>query len=212
VIIHGGGWRAGSKRDRAYRDLLMHYALKGYVTVSVEYRLTGEAPIPACIEDVKCAVRWLRAHAKEYQVDPGHIGAYGHSAGAHLAMMLAMCPASAGADHEGGWEQFSSQVTSAAGGSTPTTLPSRMPDAQKWSPATYISADTPPLLLIHGTADTVVKVEGVDSFVEKLKVDGAKDVTYVRLEGGNHGVAYEFFLDRTQKAMDEFFDRTLRKH
>src|SRR5262245_309706 len=53
VIIHGGGWRAGSKRDRAYRDLLLHFALKGYVTISVDYRLTGEAPIPACLEDVK---------------------------------------------------------------------------------------------------------------------------------------------------------------
>ena len=96
VIVHGGGWRAGTKHDRPYRTLLLDYALKGYVAVSVEYRLTGEAPFPACIEDVKCAVRWLRAHAAEYHVDPDRIGAFGRSAGAHLALMLAMCPVSAG--------------------------------------------------------------------------------------------------------------------
>ncbi len=61
VIVHGGGWRAGTKRDRPFRAMLTEFALKGYVTMSVEYRLTGEAPFPACIEDCKCAIRWLRA-------------------------------------------------------------------------------------------------------------------------------------------------------
>jgi acetyl esterase/lipase len=211
VIIHGGGWRAGSKRDRAYRDLLLHFALKDYVTLSVDYRLTGEAPIPACLEDVRCAVRWLRAHADQYQVDPDRIGAYGHSAGAHLALMLAMLPASAGIEGDGGWNEYSSRITAVAGGSSPVRLRTRpnMPEPEKWSPMTYISADVPPILLIQGTEDTVVPVASNDEFVEKLKAAGAKDVTYVRIEGGNHGVAYEFFLDRTQKAMDEFFDRTL---
>jgi len=64
VIIHGGGWNAGDKRDRPYRSMLLDYALKGYVVISVNYRLTREAPLPACIEDCKCAVRWLKAHAK----------------------------------------------------------------------------------------------------------------------------------------------------
>ncbi len=61
VIIHGGGWSSGSKQSRVYRTMALYYAFKGYVTASVEYRLTGEASFPACIEDVKCAVRWLRA-------------------------------------------------------------------------------------------------------------------------------------------------------
>ena len=81
VIVHGGGWRSGSKEVDVYQKMMTDYAKKGYVTINVEYRLTGEVPFPACIEDVKCAVRWLRAHAKEYQVDPDRIGAYGHSAG-----------------------------------------------------------------------------------------------------------------------------------
>jgi len=173
VIIHGGGWRAGSRRDRAYRSLLTDYALKGYVTISLDYRLLSEAPFPACIEDIKCAVRWLRAHADQYRVDPNRIGTYGHSAGAHLAMMLALCPPSAGMEGDGGWDEFSSAVTAAAGGSTPAVLPERFGDPQKYSPMTYVTADGPPILLMHGTEDNIVPVASVDKFVEKLKNTGA---------------------------------------
>jgi acetyl esterase/lipase len=210
VIVHGGGWRAGSKRDRPYRVMLLEYALKGYVTVSVDYRLVGEAPFPACIEDVKCAVRWLRAHADEYGVDPDRIGTYGHSAGAHLAMMLALCPSSAGMEGDGGWDDFSSAVTAAAGGATPTSLGSRFADGDRYSPLNYVSGDGPPILLLHGTDDDVVSVESIDAFEAKLKEAGAKDISYVRVDGGNHGTAYEHFMSRTSQAMSEFFDRTLR--
>ncbi|NLT04248.1 MAG: alpha/beta fold hydrolase, partial [Bacteroidales bacterium] len=65
VIVHGGGWASGSKSVDVYQKMMKDYAKKGYVTINVEYRLTGEAPFPACIEDVKCAVRWLRAHAND---------------------------------------------------------------------------------------------------------------------------------------------------
>ena len=106
-----------------YRTMALYYAYQGYVTASVEYRLTGEAPFPACIEDVKCAVRWLRAHADEYHIDPDHIGAFGHSAGAHLVMMLAMCPPSAGLEGDGGANEFSSKVTSVVAGFHPHALP-----------------------------------------------------------------------------------------
>jgi acetyl esterase/lipase len=210
VIIHGGGWNAGSKRDRAYRSLLTDYALKGYVTISVEYRFIKEAPFPACIEDVKCAVRWLRAHAKEYHVDPNRIGAYGHSAGAHLVMMLALCPPSAGLEGDGGWNEYSSALNAAAGGSTPTTLPARLGDSQKYSPTTHISAGVVPILLMHGVQDTTVPVATADEFVDKLKKAGAKDVTYVRVENANHDVVYQQFLDRTMSEMDRFFARTLQ--
>ncbi|HMB91443.1 MAG TPA: alpha/beta hydrolase [Rhodothermales bacterium] len=96
VIVHGGGWRGGSKSVDVYQKMMVDYAQQGYVTVNINYRLIDEAEFPACIEDVKTAVRWLRAHADEYQVDPDRIGAYGHSAGAQLAMMLAMVSDTAG--------------------------------------------------------------------------------------------------------------------
>ncbi len=211
VIIHGGGWRAGSKQVRPYRTMLLNYALQGYVTISVDYRLLGEAPFPACIEDVKCAVRWFRAHADEYHVDPDRIGAYGHSAGAHLAMILALCPKPLGMEGDGGWNKYPSSITAAAGGSTPTILPERFGDTQKYSPLNYVSSDAPPILLIHGTEDNIVSVESADTFVNKLKEVGAEDVTYLRIEGGDHGVAYEHYTERSADALDKFFWRTLKK-
>lgn len=209
VIIHGGGWFAGSKQDRVYRSLLLDYAFQGYVTISVEYRLTGEAPFPAQIEDVKCAVRWLRAHADKYHVDPKRIGVFGHSAGAHLALMLAMTSKSDSLEGNGGWEDYSSSVSAAAAGSTPTHTRERALTDSAWAPITYVSDELPPILMIHGTEDEIVAVEEADDFVEKLKTAGMEDLTYLRIEGGNHGVAYEYNLDVTKPAMDKFFGRTL---
>jgi acetyl esterase/lipase len=214
VIVHGGGWRAGSKEDFVYRSMMITYALKGYVTVSVEYRLTQEAPFPACIEDVKCAVRWLRAHAEEYRVDPDHIGAFGHSAGAHLALMLAMCPPSAGLEGDGGWDEYSSKVNSVVGGSTPVEIGPQRPEMAKpeWWPIGYISEnEMPPMLLIQGGADPIVKPETVDSFVALMKKAGHTDLEYIRIDELGHDVSYSTGLSITSPAIDKFFERTIKK-
>ena len=81
VFIHGGGWRGGDKRRGTFLNGALDYAAKGYVCVTLNYRLLAEAPFPACIEDCKCAVRWLRANAQKYNIDPDRIGGYGNSAG-----------------------------------------------------------------------------------------------------------------------------------
>ncbi len=209
VIVHGGGWRAGTKHDRPYRTLLLDYALKGYVTVSVEYRLTGEAPFPACIEDVKCAVRWLRAHAAEYRVDPDRIGAFGHSAGAHLVLMLAMCPASAGLEGDGGWNEFSSRVNAVVAASTPVRVRGTGPDADRWSPTSYITNNLPPMLFIQGTKDEIVSPPTVDAFVDKLKLVDGLDVTYLQVTNGVHATAYDMYVETSRNAMERFYTRTL---
>jgi acetyl esterase/lipase len=210
VIIHGGGWTAGSRRARPYRSMLVEYALKGYVTLSVGYRLHGEAPFPASVEDVDCAVRWLRAHASRYNVDPNRIGAYGHSAGAHLALMLASSPPAPAIRSDCEWNAHSSALTSVAAGAPPTILPARLGDSQRFSPATYPSAQMVPILIVAGTADPVVTIGSVDGYVEQLKAAGAPDVTYLRIEGADHGVAYEHFMERSMAAINDFFARTLR--
>jgi acetyl esterase/lipase len=110
VFVHGGGWRSGDKRKGNFLGPTLAFAAKGYVCITVNYRLLGDAPMPACIEDVKCAVRWLRAHAEEYNVNPERIGAYGNSAGAHLVAMLGVCPPSAGLEGDGPWQEYSSMV------------------------------------------------------------------------------------------------------
>lgn len=212
VIVHGGGWRAGSKQDHVYRSMLVSYALKGYVTISVEYRLMQEAPFPACIEDVKCAVRWLRAHSREYRVDPDRIGAFGHSAGAHLVLMLAMCPPSAGLEGDGGWNEYSSSVTSVIGGSTPVEIGPQRKDIARpeWWPVGYINeGNSTPMLLIQGGADPIVKPGTVDSFVEKMRQAGHTEIEYIRLEDMDHDVAYSDGLNITAPAMEEFFKKTL---
>lgn len=208
VIVHGGGWRAGSKSVDVYQKMMVDYAQKGYVTINVEYRLTGEAPFPACIEDVKCAVRWLRAHAEELNVDPERIGAYGHSAGAHLALMLAMAPESAGLEGDGGWDEYSSVVNVAAAGSPPTELGRDTPMAKKeWWPIGYISDDHPPLFLIQGTEDPIVTPERTRDFVKKMEAVGA-DIEYLECEGG-HGVAYAEKLEITAPALEFFLNKHL---
>ena len=212
VIIHGGGWRAGSKKDLVYRDLLLDYAFQGYLTISVEYRFDQETPFPACIEDVKCAVRWLRAHAKEYNINPDKIGAFGHSAGAHLALMLAMSSDNKSLEGDSGWNDYSSKINAVVGGSTPTQIGAKRANWNKpeWWPIGYISKNTVPMLLIQGIQDPIVKVDLVDDFVVKMKAAGAPDLSYIRIEGGDHDVAYSDSLRITKPAMDEFFDKHLK--
>lgn len=210
VIIHGGGWNAGSRRSRPYRRMLTEFALHGYVTISVDYRLLSEAPMAEIVEDVDCAVRWLRAHADEYRVDPERIGAFGHSAGAHLALMLGVSPPAPAVEGDCEWNAHSGRVTAVAGGSTPTLLPPRFGDSERFSPASYIAASLPPLLLIHGTADPIVPVAGVDDYVEKVKAAGSTDVTYLRIEGGDHDVAYDDSMEPSLDAITRFFQRTLQ--
>jgi len=212
VIVHGGGWRAGSKKDLVYRDLLLDYAFQGYFTISVEYRFDQETAFPACIEDVKCAVRWLRAHAKEYNVDPDRIGAFGHSAGAHLVLMLAMSSDNKSLEGDGGWNEYSSKINAVVGGSTPTQIGAKRANWNKpeWWPIGYISKKTVPMLLIQGIQDPIVKVDLVDDFVAKMKAAGAPDLSYIRIEGGDHDVAYSDSLRITKPAMDEFFKKYLK--
>lgn len=212
VIIHGGGWRAGSKHHMVYRDLLIDYALQGYVTISVGYRFVQEAAFPACIEDVKCAVRWLKAHAKELRVDPERIGTYGHSAGGHLSLMLGVSSGNKELEGDGPWKEYSSKVACAAGGAPPTEIGNPNSPWSKhpeWWPIGYISKEASPLLLCQGTEDPIVKVALTDDFVEKMKATGA-DIEYVRIKG-EHNVAYDFGLEVTKPAMDAFFEKHLKK-
>lgn len=210
VIVHGGGWRGGSRTVDVFQKMMTEYAKKGYVTINIDYRLTDEAPFPACIEDVKCAVRWLRAHAGEHHVDPNRIGAYGHSAGAHLTLMLAMAPKSAGLEGDGGWDGQSSLINAVVGGSPPTELGRGGPMAEnEWWPIGYISGDHPPMLLIQGGADRIVRAELTEDFLGKMKAKGA-DIEYLKIEGGEHDVAYATALDITDPAIEKFFAKHLK--
>ena len=226
VFVHGGGWRSGDKRAATFLRGAIEYAQKGYVCITVNYRLTGEAPFSACIEDVKCAVRWFRAHAKQYNVDPNRLGGYGNSAGAHLVSMLGLCPPAAKLEGDGPYQDQSSLLQAVCASATPSDfgLFPRSPRGDSrfkgeadqrealiraCSPITHVHQQAPPFLLIHGTADGTVNVKHGDVFAEALKKAGA-DVTYMRIDGAGHGV-YNQHSDRTKPAMETFFSRTLGK-
>ena len=215
VYIHGGGWTKGDKRGKGIGAVL-HYAAKGYVCISVNYRLDVDKK--ACVEDVKCATRWLRAHAEEYNLDPDRIGAAGNSSGGHLALMLAVCPASAGLEGDGPYQEYSSMVQAAHCSSTPIIPGFRGlrgkpadPDVQKIQPMTDVSGDVPPLYFIHGTEDTKAPVRFLDDFVKALREAGAKDITYKRYADGTGHGAYVKHIEEARPAREAFLARTLGK-
>ena len=168
--IHGGGWERGDKSGNSGAQFL---ADAGFVTASLSYRLSGDSPFPAAVEDCKCAIRFLRASAPKYGIDPVRIGAAGSSAGGHLAELLATADQSAGLEGDGGWQNVSSKVQAAASyyGVSDLTVPfpqdtvrvivkffrgteEEKPELyRKASPILYVSKDDPPLLLVHGEKD-----------------------------------------------------------
>lgn len=212
VFIHGGGWRNGNKRRGAFLGLALEYATKGYVTITVNYRLGG--PKLDCIEDVKCAVRWLRAHAEKYNIDPDRIGAYGNSAGAHLVTMLGISYSEKKLEGDGPWQEYSSRIQAVTASATPTS-PSMTADADYSEsliqPMSYITKDAPPFLLVHEESDKTVDVSNSDDFVKAMKSAGAKDINYMRYtDGTGHGV-FGANKDETWPAMEKFFARVLGK-
>lgn len=88
IYVHGGGWRIGDKSLPVQRGIVARFLKEGYAIASLNYRLSGEAKFPAAVQDVKTAVRWLRAHAQEYDLDPNKFSAWGDSAGANLVSVL----------------------------------------------------------------------------------------------------------------------------
>jgi len=205
VFIHGGGWRGGTRRQ--FHPQAAHLASTlGYAGAAIEYRLSGEATFPAAVEDVKCAVRWLRAQAQTYGVDPDRIAAVGGSAGAHLAAMLGVTDRSAGLEGDGGHAGMTSRVNAVVAFNGPFDLakeagtesagrrtgflggsPAERPEIyQRASPITYVSPAAAPFLLLHGTADTTVSIEQSRMMMKRLRDAGVKAEIF-EAEGAAHG-------------------------
>jgi acetyl esterase/lipase len=229
--IHGHHWARGSKDQRPPVNLMA----QGYMVVSLDYRLSGEAPFPAAIEDCKAAVRWLRANAATYHIDPDHIGAWGHSAGGHLAALLGTSGGVAELEGAGDNATFSSRVQAVCDMSGPSDIlqfyetVSKSTDGSSRrakssieqflggsveqnrakaiaaSPITYASKDDAAFLIIHGENDMSIPVSQSEVFADKLKAAGV-DVTLEVAKGRGHGVGGPNFASE----IISFFDKHLK--
>ncbi len=121
IYVHGGGWTDGDKASGGSREIREMLA-RGYLVFAINYRLAPEYKFPAQIQDVKCAVRHLRANVAVYNLDPDRIGAWGNSAGGHLVSLLGVTDASAGFEGSGGYADQSSRVQAVVDGYGPADL------------------------------------------------------------------------------------------
>lgn len=224
VCIHGGGFRAGDRNG--YNEMIRQLARRGYVAVTVEYRLSPRFQFPDAIHDVKASVRWLRANAKKYQIDPTHIGAMGGSAGANLAEMLGVTEGVKFLEgDEGNLDQSSgvqavvsyfgpTDFTKSYGKSVdaaevlPMYLDGNLEKARgrhlQASPLYWVTPNAAPTLCIHGTKDNYVAYEQAIWFVDKMKAAGA-EAQLLTMENAGHGFGGED-ARRADEAMFAFFN------
>src|SRR5262245_60671979 len=203
VWIHGGAWRAGSK-DRCPATWAV---AQGYAVGSLNYRLLQHAEFPAQIEDCKAAIRWLRANAKKYNLDPEHVGVAGASAGGHLAALLGTTGNVKELEGKGGNEGQSSRVQAVIDLFGPTGIPTR--NREQGNVLRYLTKYAPPFLILHGDADKTVPIRHSERLTEALKKAGV-EVQFVRKEGAGHG-GPSFQTDEARKSYQDFFDKHLKK-
>ncbi len=233
VYIHGGGWSAGNRT--AFQRQAAYMATKGYVGACVEYRLSGEATYPAALYDSKAAVRWLRANAAKYNIDPNRIAAAGGSAGGHLVALLGTTIDLPAYEGDEGVTGVSSRVAAVAAFNPAVDLvefgkrlPADTEDSvakflggsyqekpQLWkdaSPTYQVSARSVPFLFLHGDADTTVPYHQSCDMMEKLKAAGVRAELFTA-----PGAKHAFFnnppwFEPSLKRMEEFFDSVLHSH
>ena len=225
VLVHGGGWTSFDKSTM--RPLAQFLALDGFVAVAVDYRLFHDDATrwPVQLDDVQRAVRWVRANSVRYNVDPDHIGAYGHSAGGQIAVLLGMLETRDNSD--AALAKYSSRVQAVVEASGPTNFsPQGDSDTTKFlssflgadyathpevwrdaSPLFHVAKSNAPILIIHGTHDEMVPVSEAEELNDALTKVGAT-VQFLRLDSDHmfrEPAAHGQLVLETQA----FFDRYL---
>lgn len=228
LCIHGGGFRAGSREG--YNPFCVKLAQRGFVAATVTYRLAPKHQFPAAVYDVKAAVRWLRANAAKYQIDPARIGVTGDSAGGHLAQFLGVTSAIRDFEGTGGNAGQSSAVRCVVnrygpsdltksygksvdaaevlplflGGNLETARPAHV----RASPLNWATPDAAPTLLLHGTEDKYVAYEQATWMRDRLQACGV-EVELVTLEAAGHGFKGAD-AEKAERALFAFFERHLK--
>lgn len=228
LCIHGGGFRAGKRES--YDNLVVKLAERGYLAVTITYRLAPKYQFPAAVHDTKAAVRWLRANAKSYKIDPNRIGVTGGSAGGHLAQFLGVTSYVPQFEGSGGNPEQSSAVTCVVnvyGPSDFTKSYGKSVDAHEvlplWlggnldtkkslhiqaSPLYWVTPNSAPTLCIHGTEDKYVAHEQAVWLIDKLKASTV-EAELLTLEGAGHGFQGAD-AEKAEQALFAFFDKWLK--
>ena len=229
ICIHGGGFRAGNRES--YNSLAIKLAQNGYVAVTVTYRLAPKHQFPAAVHDTKAAVRWVRANAAKYKIDPERIGTTGGSAGGHLAQFLAVTGDVPEFEGTGGHPGQSSKVACVVnvygpsdftksygksvdahevlplwlGGNLETARPMHI----RSSPLYWVTPNAAPTLCIHGTEDKYVAHEQAVWMIDKLKAANVP-AELLTLDGAGHGFKGKD-AETAEKALIAYFDGRLKK-
>ncbi|MCA9082602.1 MAG: alpha/beta hydrolase [Planctomycetaceae bacterium] len=234
VWIHGGGWQSGSKEGGLAQVIPL--VRSGFVGATIEYRLTGEAPFPAQIEDCKCAIRFLKAHAQKYGIDPNRVAVGGSSAGGHLVALLGTSGGEKSLEGNGGWPDQSSRVHAVLDLYGPTDFRAFVttsgyerhnqdgsPESKLLgggevlsspdqigivNPITYVDSDDPPFLIIHGSNDRTVPLNQSTLLHDALKKAGVSAQLKI-IEGGGHG-GPEFSTEEIRDLEKTFLSQLLR--
>lgn len=232
VFIYGGGWNSGNRNNCVPR--MIQAAKLGYFCAGIEHRPASEAVFPAQIEDCKCAVRFLRAKAGEYRINPDSIGVWGGSSGGHLALLLGTLSDKNDFEGNGGWQEFSSRVQAVCAWCAPADLTQRNPNMlenllrnflggtyrekskvyTQASPVSHVSKDDPPILLIHGENDTVVPISHAETMFKSSKKAGA-EVKLIRVKNAGHNFDQDSrnmtpSMNDLNNTMYEFYDKHLK--
>lgn len=211
MYVHGGGWAAGSKAEEML--WLLPYLQAGWAGVNVEYRTSPIAAAPAAVEDCRCALRWLRRNARQYNLDLNKIAVTGASAGGHLALMTALVPDSAGfdnhclADDDQPWTgkiPEAPKVATVINWFGPTDLTDMVRERRSYvvswlgsplgmeelatriSPMRYVRPGVTPVLTVHGDSDPLVPYSQAVRLHEALKKSNVRN-QLITVVGGKHG-------------------------
>ncbi len=231
IWIHGGAWAYGSKENP--KPIRTKFYEKGYAVASIEYRLSDKAKFPAQIYDCKGAIRFLRANAKKYKLDASHFGVWGESAGGHLVAMLgttngnkllegttggnlnqssnvqAVCDYYGPADLTRIREHDLADPNASVSKLLGETVIKNRDKAVKASPITYVTKNSVPFLIVHGTEDKLVDVSQSESLYNALKKANAQADLKI-IQGAGHG-GPAFMDDNAASVVQAFFDKHLKK-
>lgn len=229
IFIKGGGFLNMHKSK--YLPQLVSFAQKGFSVASIQYRTSNEAKFPAQLYDVKAAVRYFRANAKRYNIDPESIGVWGNSAGGHLASLLGTTNNNPAFEGEGEYLDVSSEVKAVVnwyGVIDMLKMPNSRADSHSSlliggpvyeeiekvvlaNPITHINENTPPFLVMHGDTDKVVPLQQSELLYRALKEKNRK-VDYYVVEGGEHSFLQFSTKTDALSIVYDFFEKYLCGH